>query len=142
MAVVVKPKRKTIVNRKQKLPIDKTKPKMVKVRISSKPAKKSSGKTALHKRNKLVESMTLDEMLEASYVLDRWMNEDVVVVADSKKAREYVKRITGTKKTSASVKMAKRAKIILSDQIVSANKRDANKVKGKKLYVSLMDESD
>ncbi|MCC8050872.1 MAG: hypothetical protein LIP10_09485 [Clostridiales bacterium] len=142
MALAVKPIEKIVVNRKQMLPINKTKPKTVKVRISAKPAKKSSGKTAFHKRNKLAESMTLDEMLEASYVLDCWVNEDVVVLADSKKARAYVKGITGTKRTSASVKMAKRAKIILSDQIVSTNKRNANKIKGENLYLSLMNESD
>ncbi|MCC8089519.1 MAG: hypothetical protein LIO79_09730 [Rikenellaceae bacterium] len=142
MAVVVKPKRKNIGNRKQMLPANKTNAKMVKVHISAKPAKKSSINAALLKRNKLAKSMTLDEMLEASYVLDRWVNEDVVAPADSKKVRAYVKGITGTKRTSTSVKMAKRAKIILSDQIVSTNKRNANKIKGENLYLSLMDESD
>lgn len=89
---------------------------------------------------KLLESMDLDEMLEASKILELGLKGERIPIAKSYKVKKYVDKILRLNKRMSTKKIAKKMQQDLTVQIVRRNKNTTNAIEAKHLYKALMKE--
>lgn len=88
--------------------------------------------------NDLVASMNLDEMLEASSVVDKGLRGEKVTVTKSPKVRKYVGAVLQLNENGLTKKLAEEMQQDLTSQIVERNKKTADTVNARRLYRELM----
>lgn len=89
---------------------------------------------------RLVASMNLDEMLEASKYADMGLSGEKIPVVQSPKVQKYVGAILQLNKRDSTKTIAKKMQQDLTVRIVERNKRTTNAVEAKRLYNALMKE--
>ena len=88
---------------------------------------------------KLIASMNLDEMLEASKIAEIGLRgEQIPTVINSPKVKNYVGRVLGLNKNVDTKPIAKRMQQNLTLQIVERNKKTTNALEARRLYHALM----
>ena len=125
----------------------------VKVRVTAGPAttKETLAKTILenavvvrsHSAHKvaaarLVNSMDLDEMLEASKVIDMGIKGEKIPVAKSSKAQRYAREILQLSRTDDTKPIAEKMMHDLTVRIIEVNKKTTDETESKRLYRKLM----
>lgn len=88
----------------------------------------------------LIHSMDLDEMLEASKVVEMGLKGEKLPVVKSPKVQRYVGTVLRLNKRVSTKRMAKRMQQDLNVRIIDANRKTANVAKGRQLYHALMQE--
>ena len=89
--------------------------------------------------NDLVASMNLDEMLEASAVIDMGLRGEKVPVVKSPKVRACVGEVLRLNENGLTKKVAEKMQQDLTIQIVERNKKTTDKVKARRLYREFME---
>ena len=89
---------------------------------------------------KLVSSMNLDEMLEASNAIEIGFRGEKIPTFTSSKARKYAIKALQLNKNGLSKKAAKKMQQDLVVQIVERNKSTTDKARAEKLYRVIMNE--
>lgn len=88
--------------------------------------------------NNLVESMNLDEMLEASAVVDMGLRGEKVPVVKSPKVRAYVGEVLRLNENGLTKKVAEKMQQDLTVRIVERNKKTTDTVNARRLYREFM----
>lgn len=88
---------------------------------------------------RLINSMDLDEMLEASKVIDMGIKGEALPVIKSRKAQEYAVRCLD-KKNAEKYDVAEKMMRDLNARIISENKKTTDAVESRRLYCELMAE--
>lgn len=88
---------------------------------------------------RLINSMNLDEMLEASKVIDMGIKGEALPVIKSRKAQEYAVRCLD-KKNAEKYDVAEKMMRDLNARIISENKKTTDAVESRRLYCELMAE--
>ena len=86
-------------------------------------------------------TMSLDEMLEASRIIDIGIMGEKIPTIKSPKVQKYVKKVLNLNKLKSTRPIAKRMQQNLDDQIIKKNRRTTNPVEATKLYKTLMSEN-
>lgn len=106
--------------------------------------KVAAGKATPVRRGKvpsrLIASMDLDEMLEASKILDMGFRGEKIPTVKSPKVQKYVGEVLRLNKRASTKLVAKKMQQDLTVQIVERNKKTTNEVEAKRLYHALMEE--
>lgn len=89
---------------------------------------------------RLINSMDLDEMLEASKVIEMGIKGERIPVIKSSKARRYAGTILQLNRRNDTKPMAEKMMHDLNVQIIKVNKKTTNAVESKRLYRELMAE--
>ncbi len=89
---------------------------------------------------KLIYSMDLDEMLEASKVIEMGIKGEKISKVKSSKAQIYARRTLNLNKKSDTKPLAKRMVHNLNARIIKENKKTTDEVESKRLYRELMAE--
>lgn len=89
---------------------------------------------------RLIASMDLEEMLEASRIAELQLSGQTVPRVKSPKVQQYVKMVFRLCRIDTTKLAAKKMQQNLSAEIVKRNKRTTNEKEAKFLYNSLMDE--
>lgn len=89
---------------------------------------------------KLVNSMNLDEMLEASEVVEMGIRGVKVPVVKSVKAQKYAGEILRLRKRASTKPIAEKMMYDLNVQILETNRKTTNIVESERLYQKLMGE--
>lgn len=100
-------------------------------------------KTAVTRRKsaeKLIASMNLDEMLEASKIVEMELKGEKIPKIKSPKVQKYVGTILGTDKRDMKKSIVRKMQNDLSIEIIERNKQTTNVVEATRLYHALMDE--
>lgn len=88
----------------------------------------------------LINSMDLDEMLEASKVIEMGIKGERIPVVKSSKARRYAGTILQLNRRNDTKPIAEKMMHDLNVQIIKVNKKTTNAVESKRLYRELMTE--
>ena len=88
----------------------------------------------------LIASMDLDEMLEASKIVEMGLRGEKIPTIKSSKVKKYVGTVLRLNKRASTKSVAKKMQQDLTVQIVERNKKMTNAVEAKRLYHALMDE--
>lgn len=108
------------------------------------PVKVVGVKKAPIKRGKymgrLIASMDLDEMLEASRIVDMGFRGEKIPFVKSPKVQKYVGTVLQLNKRTSTKSVAKKIQQDLTVQIVERNRKTTNPAKAKSLYHALMEE--
>lgn len=89
---------------------------------------------------RLVNSMDLDEMLEASKVIEMGIKGEKIPAVKSSKAQRYAGAILRLNRRSETKPMAEKMMHDLNVQIIKVNKKTTDAVESKRLYRELMAE--
>lgn len=89
---------------------------------------------------RLIASMDLDEMLEASKIVDMGLRGEKIPTVKSSKVQKYVETVLRLNKRASTKPVAKKMQQDLTVQIVEKNKKTTNETEAKRLYQALMDE--
>lgn len=89
---------------------------------------------------RLVNSMDLDEMLEASKVIEMGIKGEKIPAVKSSKAQRYAGAILRLNRRSNTKPMAEKMMHDLNVQIIKVNKKTTDAVESKRLYRELMAE--
>lgn len=89
---------------------------------------------------RLISSMNLDEMLEASRIAEMGLRGEKIPVAKSPKVQQYVGRVLRLDQRHFTKSVAKKMQQNLTVQIVERNKKTTNAIQAKRLYHALMNE--
>ncbi|MCM1224068.1 MAG: hypothetical protein NC548_57410 [Lachnospiraceae bacterium] len=89
---------------------------------------------------RLINSMDLDEMLEASKVVEMGIKGEKIPAIKSSKAQKYAGTILQLNKRSDTKPMAEKMMHDLNVQIIRVNRKTTNAVESKRLYRELMAE--
>lgn len=89
---------------------------------------------------RLIASMDLDEMLEASKIVEMGLRGEKIPAVKSAKVQKYVGTVLRLNKRASTKSVAKKMQQDLTVQIVERNKKTTNAVEAKRLYHALMDE--
>lgn len=90
--------------------------------------------------NRLIASMDLDEMLEASKIVDLGLRGEKIPTVKSPKVQKYVGAVLQLNKRASTKSVAKKMQQDLIVQIVERNKKTTNAAEAKRLYHALMEE--
>lgn len=90
--------------------------------------------------NDLIASMDLDEMLEASKVIEMGLRGEKIPTVMSSKVRRYVRKVLILNKNDSTKSIAKKMQQDLTVKIIERNKETTNVAEAKKLYHALMNE--
>lgn len=90
--------------------------------------------------NSVIESMSLDEMLEASSAATKCLRGEAIPVLKSSNVKVYVGHVSRLGKRLSTKKKAESMVQALNMQIVEKNKKSANGAEAKRLYSDLMNE--
>lgn len=88
----------------------------------------------------LITSMNLDEMLEASKVVEMGLRGERIPTVKSSKVQKYVGTVLRLNKRASTKPVAKKMQRNLTVQIVEKNKKTTNEAEAKRLYQAFMDE--
>lgn len=88
----------------------------------------------------LIASMDLDEMLEASKVIEMGLRGEKIPTVMSSKVRSYVRTVLRLNKKECTKSIAKKMQQDLTVKIIELNKETTNVAVAKKLYHELMNE--
>ncbi len=97
-------------------------------------------KAARNVAGRLIASMNLDEMLEASQIVDMGIRGEKIPEVMSPKVRRYVWTAMRLNKRPAARPAVKQMQQHLTIQIIEENKKTTDAEEGKRLYLKLMDE--
>lgn len=118
--------------------------KIVAVKTGAARVKAVSVKTILARRGnvtgRLIASMDLDEMLEASKILEMGFRGEKIPTVKSPKVQKYVGTVLQLNKRASTKWVAKKMQQDLTVQIVEQNKKTTNEAEAKRLYHALMEE--
>lgn len=89
---------------------------------------------------RLVNSMDLDEMLEASKVIEMGMKGEKIPAVKSSKAQRYARTILRLNRRNNTKPMAEKMMHDLNVQIIKVNRETTDAVESKRLYHELMAE--
>ncbi len=89
---------------------------------------------------RLINSMDLDEMLEASKVIEMGIKGEKIPAVKSSKAQRYARIILRLNRRSDTKPMAEKMMHDLNVQIIKVNKKTTDAVESKRLYRELMAE--
>lgn len=87
---------------------------------------------------RLLKSMDLDEMLEASKMAEKGMKGEKIPAVASSKARRYAREILRLNRKNDTKPLAEKMMHDLNVQIIKVNKETADAVEAKRLYRELM----
>lgn len=90
--------------------------------------------------NALVASMSLDEMLEASKILDMGFKGETIPIAKSTKVKKYVGEVLQLNSNFLTRPTAKKMQQYLTAQIVEKNRETTDEEEAKRLYRAFMEE--
>ena len=90
--------------------------------------------------NALVASMSLDEMLEASKILDMGFKGETIPIAKSTKVKKYVGEVLQLNSNFLTRPTAKKMQQYLTAQIVEKNRETTDVEEAKRLYRAFMEE--
>lgn len=85
-------------------------------------------------------SMNLDELLEASEIVEMGIKGEKIFMAKSPKAEQCARVILRLNEQPQTKRVAARMRQELTSQIIKENRRTADPVKGRRLYRELMAE--
>lgn len=118
--------------------------KTVAVKTGVAPAKAVAVKVTPMNRRKvigrLIDSMDLDEMLEASKIVEMGLRGEKIPVVNSPKVQKYVRAVLRLNNKASTKSVAKKMQQDLTVQIVRRNKKTTNAAEAKRLYQALMKE--
>lgn len=89
---------------------------------------------------RLIDSMNLDEMLEASEIADRGIRGELIPTVTSPKVQKYVGTVLQLNKRPSTKSAARKMQQNLTVQIVERNKKTTNAAEARRLYRAFMDE--
>lgn len=89
---------------------------------------------------RLIDSMDLDEMLEASKIVEMGFRGEKIPTVKSPKVQKYVGSVLQLNKRASTKSVTRQMQQDLTVQIVERNKKTTNAVEAKRLYHALMDE--
>ena len=89
---------------------------------------------------RLIASMDLDEMLEASKIVEMGFRGEKIPTVKSPKVQKYVGAVLRLNKRASTKSVAKKMQQDLTVQIVEQNKKTTNAAEAKRLYQALMEE--
>lgn len=89
---------------------------------------------------RLIDSMDLDEMLEASKIIEMGFRGEKIPTVKSPEVQEYVGTVLQLNKRASTKSVAKKMQQVLNARIVELNKKTTNAVEAKRLYHKLMEE--
>lgn len=104
------------------------------------PAKVIGVKTVPGVTNELIASMDLDEMLEASKIIDMEFRGEKIPTIKSPRVRKYVRTVLLLNKELITKSIAKKMQQDLIIKIVEKNKKTTNEAEAKRLYHELMED--
>ncbi len=118
--------------------------KTVAVKTGVAPVKAAATKATPVRRGKvtgrLIASMDLDEMLEASKIVEMGFRGEKIPTVKSPKVQKYVGAVLRLNKRASTKSVAKKMQQDLTVQIVEQNKKTTNAAEAKRLYQALMEE--
>lgn len=89
---------------------------------------------------RLIASMDLDEMLEASKIVEMGLRGEKIPTVKSSKVQKYVGTVLRLNKRASTKPVAKKMQQDLTVKIVEKNKKTTNETEAKRLYQAFMDE--
>lgn len=89
---------------------------------------------------RLIASMNLDEMLEASKIAEMGIRGEKIPSVKSLKVQKYVEEILRLNKRASTKLAAKKMQQDLTVQIIEKNKKTTNAAEARRLYKELMEE--
>lgn len=89
---------------------------------------------------RLIASMDLDEMLEASKIVEMGFRGEKIPTVKSSKVQKYVGTVLRLNKRASTKPVAKKMQQDLTVKIVEKNKKTTNETEAKRLYQAFMDE--
>lgn len=105
---------------------------------------KAVGKATSIRREKvpdrLIASMDLNEMLEASKIVEMGFRGEKIPAVKSPKVQKYVGEVLRLNKRASTKSVAKKMQQALTIQIIERNKKTTNVAEAKRLYHALMEE--
>lgn len=110
------------------------------VKIGEAPVKVIGVKTVPGVTNELIASMDLDEMLEASKIIDMEFRGEKIPTIKSPRVRKYVRTVLLLNKELVTKSIAKKMQQDLIIKIVEKNKKTTNEAEAKRLYHELMED--
>lgn len=88
---------------------------------------------------RLISSMNLDEMLDASQIVEISLRGEKIPAIKSPKVRVYVDSVLQLSESGSKKIVAEKMQQGLAVQILKQNKKTTNAIEGKRLYNALMD---
>ena len=89
---------------------------------------------------RLIDSMDLDEMLEASRIAEMGIRGERIPDIKSPKVQKYVGTVLKLNESTSTKQAAQRMQQDLTVEIINTNRRTSDEAEGKRLYRILMDE--